>query len=446
MSRYILIVEEEEDLLEVLLITANSYYDGRVVSARGGGEALDRLKANGEPELIVLDSGLSSKGADSIFTYLRENYPNCPTLLCTALSLEEAKEKYPGASKVLQKPNLFEPFLAALAGARQKNLDAEGYVPIRLSLLLKIRFIRFDLFLKLSGDRFVKIFHRDTIFLPEDAAKILKKRFAHLYLRKADAKRFLAELETLASLTCSEETAGVAEPSLQLSAGFVEAVHGISNALGWSEEVVLAAKASAELAIRAVSKVPSLWDLLSQRLSDPSSRFSEHICQITFVSCGLAQRLEWASDFTQGKLAMAAMLHDLNVEEEKYFDIVSWNQRALKSEDSMEGMVYRQHPIHAASEVARIPGLPPDLDQIILQHHEKPDGSGFPNGISAARISPLSAIFIVSEDLCATLRGQDDPKLFLRRFLDEKEELYSVGSFRKVYEVLANDLSLSTTR
>ena len=42
--------------------------------------------------------------------------------------------------------------------------------------------------------------------------------------------------------------------------------------------------------------------------------------------------------------------------------------------------------------------IPPDVSVIIEQHHERPDGNGFPNGINFKRISVFSSIFIVAHD------------------------------------------------
>lgn len=50
---------------------------------------------------------------------------------------------------------------------------------------------------------------------------------------------------------------------------------------------------------------------------------------------------------------------------------------------------YRLHPFEASKLIQSMKASPHDIDQILLQHQEKKDGSGFSLGITSSRISPL---------------------------------------------------------
>lgn len=41
----------------------------------------------------------------------------------------------------------------------------------------------------------------------------------------------------------------------------------------------------------------------------------------------------------------------------------------------------------------------PDLDRILIEHHEKPDGTGYPKGLKGSQISPLGLLFNLSHQL-----------------------------------------------
>jgi hypothetical protein len=43
--------------------------------------------------------------------------------------------------------------------------------------------------------------------------------------------------------------------------------------------------------------------------------------------------------------------------------------------------------------------IPLDVDIIIHQHHERPDGKGFPAKLNYMKINPLSAVFILAHEI-----------------------------------------------
>ena len=81
--------------------------------------------------------------------------------------------------------------------------------------------------------------------------------------------------------------------------------------------------------------------------------------------------------------------------------------------------------------------LPPDVDSIILEHHERPDGTGVPKQLTANQIKPLSSIFIFAHDIVDIIfsleqQGESPSKEAVIKNLNTK--LYNVSNFKKSYE------------
>ena len=74
---------------------------------------------------------------------------------------------------------------------------------------------------------------------------------------------------------------------------------------------------------------------------------------------------------------------------------------------------------------------PPDVDVLVVQHHERPDGSGFPSKLFAHQISPLSALFIVAHDLVSFLYDEGSHES-LKDFVLRYKEQYKIGNFKKI--------------
>ena len=81
--------------------------------------------------------------------------------------------------------------------------------------------------------------------------------------------------------------------------------------------------------------------------------------------------------------------------------------------------------------------VPANVDIILAQHHERPDGSGFPRSLASNYIAPLSAVFIVAHDLADfVLSSGSDFKM--ASFLDQMRPHYNFGQFKKIFVVLEN--------
>jgi len=442
MNPYVLIVENQETLLEAMQVAVESFYGGRVMAAEGAKDAIEilELEENG-PEIVVSEAEMTDGSGDILFEYVKKKFPGTPFVFCSGESKEKLEKNFPEARAILQKPSILLPLRNLFAEITPEAATSKPYLPIRLSLLVKLGLLQFDLFLKLAENNFVKVVHKGDTFLPEDGKKYIEKRVMNLYLRQEDAEVFLNEFQALA--TCVSKTAALSPEELTIAGvDFLEATQKLAEIFGWTEDVMDAARKSVAIAIQAVSKSPKILSLLELKAGDASSPYTSHITTLSFLSCAIAQKLDWASELTQVKLAMAALLHDLTVDEKVYREVESWNTRASdRASTETEVAVYRNHPAKAAEEITQIPGLPPDVDQIVMQHHELPDGSGFPNGAAANRISPLACIFIFSEDLATYLLQAGEPRALVEKFLQERKGKYTSGTFRKIQKAFEESMN-----
>ena len=186
-------------------------------------------------------------------------------------------------------------------------------------------------------------------------------------------------------------------------------------------------------AIAALNSQERISALLKKKFADKSSGYSHHIGLLSYLSCMMCSELRM--DDSREKLVMAALMHDLSLEEDLYQNIEEWNKQAKNLEDrSPEVVRFRLHPLHASQTAQTIDVLPPDVEQIILQHHEAPDGSGFPRGLTASRIHYLAAVFIIAEDMIQFFHNGDTIETGLKDFLTWGENRYQQGNFKKVFE------------
>src|SRR5690606_35399917 len=158
---------------------------------------------------------------------------------------------------------------------------------------------------------------------------------------------------------------------------------------------------------------------------------SSHSTMLAYVSCAISAKMDWSSDTTYQKLSMAALLHDITLENDELASIQTLQELKDQADRFTEEEVraYRFHPMSAAELCHKLPAVPSDVDVIIGQHHERPDGSGFPRKLGHSYIAPLSCIFIVAHEIVRTA-FQKGSKFDIEEVIAKNEELYSVGNFK----------------
>jgi len=138
-----------------------------------------------------------------------------------------------------------------------------------------------------------------------------------------------------------------------------------------------------------VMQTLSLRDKMTARHSAAVARYSREIAK----ALGLPEN-------DQDIIHTAALLHDIG----KFIfpDSILFADSKLTPED-ME--IVRRHPEQGARLVAQIEGYGP-VAEIILAHHERIDGNGYPNGLVGTQI-PLAARIISVADTYDVMTSRD---------------------------------------
>ncbi len=110
----------------------------------------------------------------------------------------------------------------------------------------------------------------------------------------------------------------------------------------------------------------------------------------------------------------AGILHDIGKIETP--DAVLLNPGKL---DDLQYSIIKEHVVTGAKLLEKIP-MYNELSKIILQHHERYDGKGYPSGLKGDEVSPLGQIMIVADAFDAmTTNRIYKPRIGLRQALAE---------------------------
>lgn len=116
---------------------------------------------------------------------------------------------------------------------------------------------------------------------------------------------------------------------------------------------------------------------------------AQHCVNVAILSMGLAQALEWQR--AQVELAgLSGMLHDLG---KMKVDKKILNKPGRLTPEEYEHI--KQHARLGYEMLSNDAEVHPAVAQAVLEHHERPDGSGYPHGRDRSTLQPMSALISV---------------------------------------------------
>ena len=130
---------------------------------------------------------------------------------------------------------------------------------------------------------------------------------------------------------------------------------------------------------------------LAQAIEAKDPYTSGHVTRVCTYSTKLAQGMGLPTSFVKD-LNTAAMLHDVGKISTP--DSILMKQGPLSDE---EFEIMKQHVVHSARIIQGIRSVSADIQKMVLGHHERWDGKGYPHGLKGEQI-PLGAQIMAVAD------------------------------------------------
>ena len=135
------------------------------------------------------------------------------------------------------------------------------------------------------------------------------------------------------------------------------------------------------------------------------------------------------------KLTYAAFLHDLFIENPELSEIIDKETNDFNGLSIEDKQVVSDHMLESCNFVENMKIISSDVKNIILEHHENGIGTGFPRGMAAIRISPLSCIFILALRTAHFMYFNDYPTQ-KHILVEQLQAEFSKGNFKQPFTAL----------
>ena len=408
-------------------------------------KALSYLRElNEAPSMIIYDYTPNAYLLEDFVSYLKEHSTKVKIMVLVDKIREDFKNLLDATRfKLLEEiglpNNLFDEAKTLFKDSVYSN--EEEYCRIDMNFLQILDGINKNLFIKI-GEKYIRVFNEDDNTEIVDIKKYRDKGIEYLYLHRQTAQWVVSQLQNQIEVFLKSNNfrfilRGASDTPQKR---FEQKILRINDEVHIDKEFRDAIDKTVTRIRGVIDKEPAIEPFLKalQAKKDDQAFFSLKANMTSTISCVLAKQLDWISKTTMDKLVYAAVLCDITLAARTDLLRISGlaDFERLKNTLSPEDQkIYLAHPKDGGSLVKRyFSSAPPDTDALIMQHHELPDGSGFPFGLKAERVSPLAALFIMANDFSYYVLTDDEPSI--DDFILKAQSRYDFMNFRRIIKAL----------
>ncbi len=444
----ILLIEDRLEEKEKLLPLLKEKFVNEIHTVSSMEEGIELVeKANSEIKIIVCDYHGSSL---ALVQCLVSIVPEATFLIFadSSNSLQSLLKKQPRTYiEIIERSKIRTELPKALEKLEQRGalkllriVDSE-FIRMNLTSYRLLKPLESDVYIRLGENKYVKVYRKDDNYDEKDLAKYVSKvQGEYFYIKNTDARIVMARHSERTAALLKAKTPQVEQARATVSTN-LEFLHDVVLKIGVTPEVQQLTKKTVGLTVKLLGSNPKLSTILKRMKQDQGQYVSSHSLALAEIACALACKVDWHSSGTFLKLSIASFLHDLPITDNNLAQIQDLSEFENRKEFTMMQIQnYKLHPVQAADFSRQFREVPPDVDTIVMEHHERPDGSGFPRGLFHHQISPLSCLFIIAHDILNYfLKGQKGASM--QDFLSTRREKYTQGTFKSIFKSLQADFS-----
>lgn len=428
----ILLIEDDSNLMDKLTFLLEGTAGVTISTAKNFNEACQLLESNTKTNLIVADYRCGD-------TPEVEKFKSQTVFIDAIICVDDITDSNAGKGwRCIDKiPRLN--IASSLKSSIDKILNNMEYSErlkfcrIKTSILLETSPLHCDIYAKLSEVKYLKIFLAGDTFDSEDFNKYTRqKKLDYLYLREDDCGVFIKKYVSQIDQLMKKVAPPTHEQLNSMNITAYESVQELTNVLGFTKEVQQLAKSHVQMTVQFMDRKPNLSKLLGKLKMQKGKYMADHAYLLSYIACGISTHMDWGSEATYFKLSLAAFLHDIAINDTKLAACSTIEEASSLGFDEKMIELFRNHPNIAADYARKMSEIPPDVDMIIQQHHELPSGKGFPRGLTANYIAPLTTIFIVAHDMVKQVFFPPPEGFSIAQYLTGAQEKFQHSSFKKV--------------
>lgn len=405
-----ILVVEDDEFFRRAIVELLEKKKHTVLEAPHGRAAVEIISLH-EFDVVISDIQMPGMNGIELLEWSIKNRP-VPFIIMTGFStILETQSAYDlGAKEFISKPFKNAEFLACLnkvLGIDDQLLVVDSpadFCKISIDEFVSGKKVEFDIFVRLSDSKYVKIAHKGEDLVRDRIAHYKEKGVKHLFIKKYDFNQLVGFNLHLAGMIQSKKNISH-EKKVNFLKYTGQVILAKAFMLGVDKEVFSEAHTLVDLTITALTDSKECLDLLGM-LNGHSDVIYAHSVGVAIYSVMIAQRMGFESNQAFFKLSMAALFHDIG-KKEIPVELLEKHRSLLDADDRK---ILDSHVTKGQEIMLSINGIPEDVAQLVLEHHEDVAGLGYPMGSEKKRQHPLSKILqLANQFVGLALVGPHNP-------------------------------------
>lgn len=262
----------------------------------------------------------------------------------------------------------------------QMNKNKTNFQQIAISTLVSDRKVGVKLYLRTGPERFVLFINESTVLTNAKIDQLHHNNVTHLYLDASDRQGYLAYIkENLSAILDNPDFTANDKASIiyNTASDITETLFAQPSA-----ESIDQTRNLVDCMIDSISQSPETSNLLMMITNQDYYTYT-HSINVGIYAVSMTRKImPYISDTDLKTLGLGFFLHDLG--KSRIPNSIINKKGPL---DQNEWQTMQEHPTMGAELASKLGTSTPEIIEIIATHHERYDGSGYPNKLSQGKVS-----------------------------------------------------------
>lgn len=295
-----------------------------------------------------------------------------------------------------------------------------------------------NFYIRLSEEKFILILKIGQRADTEQINKYKTQSVFDLWIHISDQEAITNQVRSVAGMEFPENCKDL-DSKMQVLSRAVDDLFSFASENQFTQQSLEDSKAVTQSVVVLLESHPKLEDILST-MEGIDDNLLKHGMAVSALTVMIAKKMGWRSKVTLEKLALGGLLHDIGIK--AIPNEIYKKPLFLLNDDEKEW--YETHPFKGAEMLSRLGLVPQDVICMVMQHHEKPDGDGYPQQLKGVEIHPYAQILCAADDFAdLTLPNPNCPEPKIPKQAIEHLELvkgcpYDPVVFKALKEIVTN--------
>ncbi len=443
----IVIIDDEDDILNILTIIIQAEFKNPILTAKTGNSGITLIAEHMDDiELIISDYNMPNGDGSDVFKY-NEQHHNIPFFLITGGFVEDYSDVdniliHNKLNAIITKPIDENNLISLMNNIIRPSNNIKKLKQIDINYLAANHKYStpYGLFLKID-QKYIKFKNNNDQIDLTKIKQYQSRGEIYIYMNNEEANDFFKNIEDMNCNTIDNSLV-LKERTLLNSGITLEYVTNGYQELGITSFQKETINTMVDNCVNVLLQDNSISNIINIFLKDKGHLISHSINTI-HISYMICKKLKIENDENIRKLTFAAILHDIPLSGTNLSVINDITSDDLKNLTGSEKDLILTHPTTLFKQHnLGFSSLPAGVFDIIAEHHEKPNGTGFPKALHHDRISPWGSLFIIALEIADYMYFNNVNTKTAKTFKYQLKEKYNYGNFKDYLNAVDDILSL----